>query len=155
MQKRLGEDSYPIVDKGKKESSSYLFSTKEGTGKEFYSDANYLFKQDADGYYEYDSTKNFAQFNKNTKEFTVYKVPGSSKDPIDLQQGSKHGSFFPFNTLGDHKYWGIPQISEKSPDFHFGMTMSAKFIQPKDGKINGNNMGLHRWRFGVGYWWYS
>lgn len=140
MQKRLGEDSYPIVDKGKKESSSYLFSTKEGTGKEFYSDANYLFKQDADGYYEYDSTKNFAQFNKNTKEFTVYKVPGSSKDPIDLQQGSKHGSFFPFNTLGNHKYWGIPQISEKSPDFHFGMTMSAKFIQPKDGKINGNNM---------------
>lgn len=140
MQKRLGEDSYPIVDKGKKESSSYLFSTKEGTGKEFYSDANYLFKQDADGYYEYDSTKNFAQFNKNTKEFTVYKVPGSSKDPIDLQQGSKHGSFFPFNTLGGHKYWGIPQISEKSPDFHFGMTMSAKFIQPKDGKINGNNM---------------
>lgn len=140
MQKRLGEDSYPIVDKGKKESSSYLFSTKEGTGKEFYSDANYLFKQDADGYYEYDSTKNFAQFNKNTKEFTVYKVPGSSKDPIDLQQGSKHGSFFPFNTLGDHKYWGIPQIPEKSPDFHFGMTMSAKFIQPKDGKINGNNM---------------
>lgn len=140
MQKRLGEDSYPIVDKGKKESSSYLFSTKEGTGKEFYSDANYLFKQDADGYYEYDSTKNFAQFNKNTKEFTVYKVPGSSKDPIDLQQGSKPGSFFPFNTLGDHKYWGIPQISEKSPDFHFGMTMSAKFIQPKDGKINGNNM---------------
>lgn len=140
MQKRLGEDSYPIVDKGKKESSSYLFSTKEGTGKEFYSDANYLFKQDADGYYEYDSTKNFAQFNKNTKEFTVYKVPGSSKNPIDLQQGSKHGSFFPFNTLGDHKYWGIPQISEKSPDFHFGMTMSAKFIQPKDGKINGNNM---------------
>lgn len=140
MQKRLGEDSYPIVDKGKKESSSYLFSTKEGTGKEFYSDANYLFKQDADGYYEYDSTKNFAQFNKNTKEFTVYKVPGSSKDPIDLQQGSKHGSFFPFNTLGDHKYWGIPRISEKSPDFHFGMTMSAKFIQPKDGKINGNNM---------------
>lgn len=140
MQKRLGEDSYPIVDKGKKESSSYLFSTKEGTGKEFYSDANYLFKQDADGYYEYDSTKNFAQFNKNTKEFTVYKVPGSSKDPIGLQQGSKHGSFFPFNTLGDHKYWGIPQISEKSPDFHFGMTMSAKFIQPKDGKINGNNM---------------
>lgn len=140
MQKKLGQDSYPIVDKDNKESSSYLFSTKEGTGKEFYSDANYLFKQDADGYYEYDSTKNFAQFNKNTKEFTVYKVPGSSEDPIDLQQGSKHGSFFPFNTLGDDKYWGIPQISEKSPDFHFGMTMSAKFIQPKDGKINGNNM---------------
>ena len=141
MQKKLGQDSYPIVDKGNKESSSYLFSTKEGTGKEFYSDANYLFKQDADGYYEYDSAKNFAQFNKNKKEFTVYKVPGSSKDPIDLQRpGPYHGSFFPFNTLGGKYYEGIPQISEAAPDFHFGMTMSAKFIQPKDGKIKGNNM---------------
>lgn len=140
MQKRLGADLYPMVDKGNKESSSYLFSTEAGTGKEVYPGANHLFKKDADGYYEYDSTKNFAQFNTETKNFTVYKVPGSSTDPIDLQQGSKHGSFFPFNTLGDHKYWDIPQISEKSPDFHFGMTMSAKFIQPKDGKINDNNM---------------
>lgn len=140
MQKRLGADSYPMVDKDNKESSSYLFSTEAGTGKEVYPGANHLFKKDADGYYEYDSTKNFAQFNTETKNFTVYKVPGSSTDPIDLQQGSKHGSFFPFNTLGDHKYWYIPQISEKSPDFHFGMTMSAKFIQPKDGKINDNNM---------------
>lgn len=140
MQKRLGADSYPMVDKGNKESSSYLFSTEAGTGKEVYPGANHLFKKDADGYYEYDSTKNFAQFNTETKNFTVYKVPGSSTDPIGLQQGSKHGSFFPFNTLGDHKYWDIPQISEKSPDFHFGMTMSAKFIQPKDGKINDNNM---------------
>lgn len=140
MQKRLGADSYPMVDKDNKESSSYLFSTEAGTGKEVYPGANHLFKKDADGYYEYDSTKNFAQFNTETKNFTVYKVPGSSTDPIDLQQGSKHGSFFPFNTLGDYKYWDIPQISEKSPDFHFGMTMSAKFIQPKDGKINDNNM---------------
>ena len=140
MQKRLGADSYPMVDKDNKESSSYLFSTEAGTGKEVYPGANHLFKKDADGYYEYDSTKNFAQFNTETKNFTVYKVPGSSTDPIDLQQGSKHGSFFPFNTLGDHKYRDIPQISEKSPDFHFGMTMSAKFIQPKDGKINDNNM---------------
>lgn len=142
MQKKLGQDSYPIVDKGgNKESSSYLFSTKIGTGKEFYSGANYLFKQDANGYYEYDSAKNFAQFNKNTKKFTVYNVPGSSKDPIDLQRpGPYHGSFFPFNTLGGKYYEGIHQISEAAPDFHFGMTMSAKFIQPKDGKIKGNNM---------------
>lgn len=141
MQKKLGSDSYPTLNKGKVESSSYLFSTDKGTGKEFYPGANYLFKQDADGYYEYDSAKNFAQFNKNTKEFTVYKVPGSSKDPIDLQRpGPYHGSFFPFNTLGGKYYERIPQISEAAPDFHFGMTMSAKFIQPKDGKIKGNNM---------------
>ena len=143
MKKTLGKDSYPVLNKGNEESSSYLFSTDSGTGKTVYSDANYLFKKDADGYYEYDSAKNFAQFDEKTKHFTVYKVPGSSTNAINLQKDSgnkPHGSFFPFNTLGDHKYWDIPQISEKSPDFHFGMTMSAKFIQPKDGKINGNNM---------------
>lgn len=143
MKKTLGKDSYPVLNKGNEESSSYLFSTDSGTGKTVYSDANYLFKKDADGYYEYDSAKNFAQFDEKTKHFTVYKVPGSSTNAINLQKdsGNKlHGSFFPFNTLGDSIYEGIHEISGNSPDFHFGMTMSAKFIQPKDGKINGNNM---------------
>lgn len=148
MKKTLGSDSYPALNIAKwwekeNNSSSYLFSTDEGKGKTVYSDANYLFKQDADGYYEYDSAKNFAQFNEQTKKFTVYKVPGSSENAIKLQKdshNSPHGSFFPFNTLGDSIYDGIHEISGNSPDFHFGMTMSAKFIQPKDGKINGNNM---------------
>lgn len=143
MKKTLGKDSYPVLNKGNEESSSYLFSTDSGTGKTVYSDANYLFKKDADGYYEYDSAKNFAQFDEKTKHFTVYKVPGSSTNAINLQKDSgnkPHGSFFPFNTLGDYIYEGIHEISGNSPDFHFGMTMSAKFIQPKDGKINGNNM---------------
>lgn len=148
MKKTLGSDSYPalnIVKWREKEnkSSSYLFSTDEGKGKTVYSDANYLFKQDADGYYEYDSAKNFAQFNEQTKKFTVYKVPGSSENAIKLQKdshNSPHGSFFPFNTLGDSIYDGIHEISGNSPDFHFGMTMSAKFIQPKDGKIKDKNM---------------
>lgn len=143
MKKTLGKDSYPVLNKGNEESSSYLFSTDSGTGKTVYSDANYLFKKDADGYYEYDSAKNFAQFDEKTKHFTVYKVPGSSTNAINLQKDSgnkPHGSFFPFNTLGASIYKGIHEISGNSPDFHFGMTMSAKFIQPKDGKINGNNM---------------
>lgn len=145
MKKTLGSDSYPTLNKGNKknESSSYLFSTDAGTGKTVYPGANYLFKKDADGYYEYDSAKNFAQFDEKTNNFTVYKVPGSSTNAIGLQKDSgnkPHGSFFPFNTLGDSIYEGIHEISGNSPDFHFGMTMSAKFIQPKDGKINGNNM---------------
>lgn len=144
MQKRLGQDLYPILDKGKKESSSYLFSTKAGTGKEVYPGANHLFKKDENDYYEYDSATNFAQFDKTTKDFTVYEVPGSSTNAISLQgdSGNKaHGSFFPFNTLGDSIICdGIHKISGNSPDFHFGMTMSAKFIQPKDGKIKDNDM---------------
>lgn len=146
MKKTLGKDSYPALNNWNEESSSYLFSTDStdsGTGKTVYSDANHLFKKDADGYYEYDSAKNFAQFDEKTKNFTVYKVPGSSTNAIGLQKDSgnnPHGSFFPFNTLGESICEGIHEISGNSPDFHFGMTMSAKFIQPKDGKINGNNM---------------
>lgn len=141
MRNKLGSDSYPTLNKGDNESSSYLFSTEtdSGKGKEVYSGANYLFKKDANGYYEYDSATNFAQFDTETRKFTVYNVPGSCKNAVDLQKDSKHGSFFPFNTLGNSTYNGIYEISG-NPDFHFGMTMSAKFIQPKDGKINGNNM---------------
>lgn len=141
MRNKLGSDSYPTLNKGDNESSSYLFSTEtdSGKGKEVYSGANYLFKKDANGYYEYDSATNFAQFDTETRKFTVYNVPGSCKNAVDLQKDSKHGSFFPFNTLGNSTYKGIYEISG-NPDFHFGMTMSAKFIQPKDGKINGNDM---------------
>lgn len=142
MKNTLGSDSYPALDKGNKESTSYLFSTDPVTGKEVYPEANYLFKKDANGYYEYDSATNFAKFDTNTKNFTVYNVPGSCKNAVDLQKDSKHGSFFPFNTLGNstiENYKGIYEISG-NPDFHFGMTMSAKFIQPKDGKIQGNDM---------------
>ena len=35
MQKRLGEDSYPIVDKGKKESSSYLSQRRKVRARSF------------------------------------------------------------------------------------------------------------------------
>lgn len=145
MKNTLGSDSYPTLNKGKNESSSYLFSTISGTGKTVYSDANYLFKKDADGYYEYDSAENFAQFDTKTKNFTVYKVPGSCGNAVGLQSYPKHGSFFPFNTLGNSVIEhtangsGIYGISTNS-DYHFGMTMSAKFIQPKDGKIQGNDM---------------
>lgn len=145
MKNTLGSDSYPTLNKGKNESSSYLFSTTSGTGKTVYSDANYLFKKDADGYYEYDNAENFAQFDTKTKNFTVYKVPGSCGNAVDLQSYPKHGSFFPFNTLGNSVIEhtangsGIYGIST-NPDYHFGMTMSAKFIQPKDGKIQGNDM---------------
>lgn len=145
MKNTLGSDSYPTLNKGKNESSSYLFSTTSGTGKTVYSDANYLFKKDADGYYEYDSAENFAQFDTKTKNFTVYKVPGSCRNAVGLQSYPKYGSFFPFNTLGNSVIEhtangsGIYGIST-NPDYHFGMTMSAKFIQPKDGKIQGNDM---------------
>ena len=149
MKKTLGSDPYPTLNitkswENENDSSSYLFSTDEGKGKTVYSDANHLFKKDTDGYYEYDSATNFAQFNETTKKFTVYNVPGSSTNAIGLQDYSHnkpHGSFFPFNTLGDSIIRdGIHKISGDSPDFHFGMTMSAKFIQPKDGKIKNNEM---------------
>lgn len=64
MKKTLGKDSYPVLNKGNEESSSYLFSTDSGTGKTVYTDANYLFKKEQDGYYEYDSAKNLHSLMK-------------------------------------------------------------------------------------------
>ena len=148
MNNQLGKDSdgnytYPTIKAGNSgnsnESSSYLFSTAKGIGKNVYSNVNKLFTKDSDGYYEYNSTTNYAYLNGSN--FDVYDVPGSHHDATGLQGDSKHGSFFPFNTLGKSTIGGtnIYEISQ-NPNYHFGMTMSAKFIQPKDGKINGNKM---------------
>ena len=40
MENTLGSDSYPVLNKGNKESTRYLFSADPVTGKEFYPDAN-------------------------------------------------------------------------------------------------------------------
>lgn len=102
-------------------SLDYLFDSSDVTGKQSYMGVNYLFTKDADGYYTYDSDKNAAKLNTETKEFSVY--------------DSAEGGFFPFN-----KDWVDDPQPNRGGDHYFGMTMSATFYYPKDGKINGNDM---------------
>lgn len=102
-------------------SLKYLFDSSVVTGKQSYMGVNYLFTKDADGYYTYDSDKNAAKLNTETKKFSVY--------------DSAEGGFFPFNDN-----WVVDPQPNRGGDHYFGMTMSATFYYPKDGKINGNEM---------------
>ena len=98
------------------ESLAYLFN-------EGYS-ANYLFKKEG-GYYVYRSTDNFAELDTTTGNFTVYSQ-------------SKQG-FFPFNKYSDDIK--IEEAGErKKTNHHFGMYVDFTFMQPKAGKVDGQNM---------------
>lgn len=136
-------NEYPQLAVGAGESTSYLFSPTEGVnGKsEIHTKVNKLFTKDKDGYYEYNSETNFAQYNSSSNSFNVYNVPGSSQNAIGTTETGAHGSFFPFNTLTNSllNNTSINAISG-SENYHFGMTMSADFLQPEGGKVNGNDM---------------
>lgn len=68
--------------KAKEESLAYLFSpdyidsTKKDDYREIYRDVRGLFQQDADGYYYYDSRKNFAEYDQDSNSFILYDSPG-------------------------------------------------------------------------------
>lgn len=151
MNKQLGKDSdgnytYPTIKAGNSnESSSYLFSTAKGTGKTVYSNVNKLFTKDSDGYYEYNSTTNYAYLNGSN--FDVYDVPATCDGARKTSGGANTGGFFPFNPLASdcsNLINGIRNIesgtNHKSVNYHFGMTMSANFLQPEKGTVNGKNM---------------
>ena len=151
MNNQLGKDSdgnytYPTIKAGNSnESSSYLFSTAEGTGKTVYSNVNKLFTKDSDGYYEYNSTTNYAYLNGSN--FDVYDVPATCEGARKTSGGANTGGFFPFNPLASNcsnLRNGIRNIesgtNSKSVNYHFGMTMSANFLQPENGTVNGKNM---------------
>lgn len=140
----LGEDGYPKLNQeatGSSESLSYLFDTQDGDYKKAFSDVDGLLRVDGQGYYYYNSQQNFAQFNEDTKDFTLYNTWG-------VQKGgqSPDGQFFPFNT-GDQVFDkdGSGNLSQKNGltstdkviNHYFGLNMSTRFVQPKGGVIEG------------------
>lgn len=149
VQAELGEDGYPVlnVSDGEKESLAYLFSPQVSSAyKASYTDAKGLLQIDADGYYYYDSHKNFAEFDTESKEFTLYDTWG-----VEPGGTSPQGQFFPFNTGAQvfqdngNEIEAKPKASlnSRSPviNHYFGLTMSTRFVQQygghtkeKDGK---------------------
>ncbi|TCL60835.1 Cna B-type domain-containing protein [Allofournierella massiliensis] len=149
VQEELGDDGFPVtseesVDGGR--SIGYLFGKKDCG---IYTDAvteypaNYLFTYDPNtGYYEYDSAKNAANYDENQKRFYVYDY----KEAANTKSGRDNdGSFLPFNNAqavdvegswSDRKFL----FDENTVDYWFGMSMTAEFIQPKDGKVNDQDM---------------
>ena len=123
-------NGYPKMRVGSKSSLAYLFNENTVNGKKTYLNVNHLFQRDADGYYYFDSSDNFAQLNTNTKNFKVYNQP--------INNGTNPGNpkFLPFNRLKESD----TTKTKENYDFHFGMTIRTNFIMPKDGKVNGKDM---------------
>lgn len=80
-----------------------------------------------EGYYYYDATENFAEFNENTNSFKVY----DSAAVTGTGHGQIQGQFFPFNTYQEAQ----GKNSEASVlNHYFGMTMTTRFVQMENGE---------------------
>lgn len=140
---------YPrLTDRWKGESLGYLFDSSVHTGKISHMGVTGLLRVKG-GYYEYDSSQNYAAYNANKNAFDVYNAAGVKQAGSGPQTV---GQFFPFDAAdevfkeGDGKLVpnGItsqnvadPQYNGNKPlNHYFGLSMSTRFVQPKDGKTN-------------------
>ena len=132
---------YPrLTDRWEGESLGYLFDSSVQTGKISHMGVTGLL-QAKGGYYEYDSSKNYAAYNVNKNAFDVYNAAGV------MQAGAEPhsvGQFFPFDAADevfkeeDGKLVpnGITSQNNGPLNHYFGLSMSSRFVQPKDGKTN-------------------
>lgn len=144
-------DGYPKLSKALgDESLRYLFDSSAQTGKTSHFGVTGLLKVQ-DGYYVYDSSKNYAAYNADKNAFDIYDTWGIDK----VGDSSHRGQFFPFDAAdkvfkeengqlvqtgiradntGDSRYNGGKPVNH-----HFGLSMSTRFVQPKGGLTNNKN----------------
>ena len=132
---------YPkLTDRWEGEPLGYLFDSSVQTGKISHMGVTGLL-QAKGGYYEYDSSRNYAAYNANKNAFDVYNAAGV------MQAGAEPhsvGQFFPFDAADevfkeeDGKLVpnGITSQNNGPLNHYFGLSMSSRFVQPKDGKTN-------------------
>ena len=132
---------YPkLTDRWEGESLGYLFDSSVQTGKISHMGVTGLL-QAKGGYYEYDSSRSYAAYNANKNAFDVYNAAGV------MQAGAEPhsvGQFFPFDAADevfkeeDGKLVpnGITSQNNGPLNHYFGLSMSSRFVQPKDGKTN-------------------
>lgn len=146
---RLGDDGYPqlnltipsntaLTTTDGNQSLAYLFDPEiEVGGKASYPNVKGLLQVDENGYYYYDSGKNYAVYYQADNSFVLYDHPGVKNNG----GGENQGNFFPFNaatndpgTLDDGL---MSTVSSKDPSInhYFGVHMSTRFIQLNGGKI--------------------
>lgn len=154
LETNLSDGNYPKTSKGL-------------SLKDFYEGAkvvDHLFIQstyNASGYYEFDSTQNFASLKGNDSgNFTVYEQLGTHE--VAETSTVKHGQFLPYNDINPGVFstknpynlysalsiYNRPEVGilpesdprkyEKlylveQPNFHFAMEMEASFIQTPNG----------------------
>lgn len=140
---------YPrLTDRWGGGSLGYLFDSSTQTGKISHMGVTGLL-QVKDGYYEYDSSQNYAAYNVNKNAFDVYDAAGVKQAGAEPHTV---GQFFPFDAatevfkegdrglvpngitsqnVGDSQYNGSKPLNH-----YFGLSMSSRFVQPKGGKTN-------------------
>lgn len=144
-------DGYPQLSKTwGGESLCYLFDSSAQIGKTSHFGVTGLLKVQ-NGYYVYDSSKNYAAYNADKNAFDIYDTWG-----IDKEGDSSHqGQFFPFDAAdkvlkeengrlvqtgikadntGDSRY-----NDGRPVNHHFGLSMSTRFVQPAGGKTNADD----------------
>ena len=126
------KDGYPVLKNGTSLNGLFDGTWDKVIPHTYVTGLNHLFSYDSrTGTYSYDSDKNYAYYDidssRNTeKNFIVYE---RSKDK---GEGNRHvASFMPYSSWDD----GASQNK-----FAFGMMISFEFLQPKNGKINGQDM---------------
>lgn len=146
---RVLTDGYPkLTDLWDGESLGYLFDSSTQTGKISHMGVTGLLRV-KDGYYEYDSSQNYAAYNVNKNAFDVYDAAGVKQAGAEPHTV---GQFFPFDAatevfkegdsglvpngitsqnVGDSQYNGSKPLNH-----YFGLSMSSRFVQPKGGKTN-------------------
>ena len=140
---------YPrLTDRWEGESLGYLFDSSVHTGKISHMGVTGLLRVKG-GYYEYDSSQNYAAYNANKNAFDVYNAAGVKRAGSGPQTV---GQFFPFDAADEvfkeedgklvpngitSQNVADPQYNGNKPlNHYFGLSMSTRFVQPKDGKTN-------------------
>lgn len=132
---------YPkLTGRWEGESLGYLFDSSVQTGKISHMGVTGLL-QAKGGYYEYDSSRNYAAYNANKNAFDVYNAAGVKQAGAEPHSV---GQFFPFDAADevfkeeDGKLVpnGITSQNNGPLNHYFGLSMSSRFVQPKDGKTN-------------------
>lgn len=119
-------------------SLDYLFEASTQNGVTAYPNLTGLLSKDGNGYYNYDSSQRHAQLTDNNSKLTVYNArlsPWWSSFP--------YGNFLPFNKLPFDVQDGSNNSvtgGRSMTDVWFGMNISFSFMQPKEGRLNGEPM---------------
>ena len=137
---QLSAAGYPVMNNTAAHSLDYLFSESGSAYKTVYTDVNH-FLQDIGGHLVYNSNENYAYYNQDTHNFTVYE---STYHIIN----NDHHRDQDFNNLTDTLYNGANggefkigffpfdqyDLDRRDPNFngngfnhHFGMKMEADF----------------------------
>ena len=156
VQSVLGSDGYPKMNNAKGNSLAYLFSPStnvdgvdQSAYKTVYQNVNHLLQESTTGHLFYNSDHNYAYFDTDSRNFTVYDrtYPVINKnhhlngDYDSVKETTYEGNnggvfqigFFPFDEYDPNRR--DPNYDGNGYNHHFGMTMEATFTNLIDPNV--------------------